>query len=131
MAERERPRDGDHQNDPAARAAFRPPERYQIAPPAPVHRRSLFDRCFRDRRTGRIVIVQFPNIPLWIYLATVVLGRLMPKDVPFLEPVRWAGAAALAWWGLDELLRGVNPLRRALGLGGLGAAAWTASTLLA
>ena len=40
--------------------------------------RGLFDWFFRDRRTGAVVIGQWPNLPLWLF-----------------------AAAALARWGLD------------------------------
>jgi len=32
--------------------------------------------------------------------------------------VDWTGMVALGWWSLDEVVRGVNPWRRLLGLGG-------------
>jgi hypothetical protein len=31
------------------------------------------------------------------------------------DVLRWLAFAALGWWGLDELVRGVNPFRRILG----------------
>ena len=30
----------------------------------------------------------------------------------------WAGSITLGWWAIDEVLRGVNPWRRVLGLVG-------------
>lgn len=63
---------------------------------------------------GRLVIGQAPNPALAVWLVAAV--------------VRWAGwdggnealwtgigRGALITWGLDELLRGVNPWRRLLG----------------
>ena len=73
----------------------------------------MIDWLFRDRTTGRIVIAQFPNTPLWIFLAAELLGLVVHSPI-----VRGVGLAALAWWALDELIRGVNPWRRALGVGG-------------
>ena len=69
---------------------------------------------FRDRRTGRITIAQFPNVPLWLYLGTVGLRRLMSSGTAH-DIVSWLGVVALSWWALDEVLRGVNPFRRLLG----------------
>ena len=34
---------------------------------------SWVDWMFRDRRTGRITIAQFPNLALWTFFATVVV----------------------------------------------------------
>lgn len=79
----------------------------------------LLDWCFRDRTTGRIVVGQWPNPPLWIFAAAVVIRTAF-------QPAGAAGSALLAlqagallWWALDELLRGVNPWRRALGAAAL------------
>jgi hypothetical protein len=80
--------------------------------------RSAIDWLFRDRQTGAIVIAQFPNRPLWIFLATVVLRRLVPEDSGAFTVLRAVALAALAWWALDEVIRGVNPWRRLLGLAG-------------
>jgi hypothetical protein len=80
--------------------------------------RSAIDRLFRDRQTGEIVIVQFPNLPLWIFLATVVLRRVVPEDSAAFSMLRAVALAALAWWALGEIIRGVNPWRRLLGLVG-------------
>ena len=39
----------------------------------------MIDWLFRDRRSGRIVVGQFPNAPLWLFLATVV-GRWLVDE---------------------------------------------------
>ena len=81
----------------------------------------------RDPRTGAITIAQFPNAPLWIFLAATVVGRvapglmagqLAPGGPAVGSAVDWIGEGALAWWALDEVIRGVNPWRRLLGLAG-------------
>jgi hypothetical protein len=92
-------------------------------PVTPSRARSLFDWWFRDRRTGQITVAQFPNVPLWIFLGTVVLRRVMATGTPARTTVAGIGVAALAWWALDEVFRGVNPWRRLLGLGGCAFAA--------
>lgn len=79
--------------------------------------RSPFDWLFRNRQTNEITIGQFPNVPLWIFFATVVLRWVVP-DGALRNGISWIGAAALLWWAVDEVLRGVNPWRRLLGLGG-------------
>ncbi len=80
--------------------------------------RSPFDWCFRDRRTGRITVAQFPNVALGIFLATVALRLVVPTGTTGRTVVDGIGLAALAWWAVDEVVRGVNPWRRLLGVGG-------------
>jgi len=80
--------------------------------------RSAFDWLFRDRERGGITIAQFPNLPLWIFLGTVVGRWLGPEDSRAFTVLQVVGLAALAWWALDEVIRGVNPWRRILGLAG-------------
>ena len=80
---------------------------------------------FRDPASARIVIGQFPNLPLWLFGAAWILSRIASGDV-----ARWAFVASrlcLAVWAADELLRGVNPWRRCLGLGVL---AWMGMSLI-
>jgi hypothetical protein len=74
-----------------------------------------FDWWFRDRDTGTITIAQFPNAPLWVFLATVA-GRVVVTGGAARTILDWIAALSLGWWALDELLRGVNPWRRVLGL---------------
>ena len=97
----------------------------------PSRLRSAIDWSFRDRQTGEVVIAQFPNLPLWIFLATVVLRWVVPEDSAAFTVLRAMALAALAWWALDEVIRGVNPWRRLLGLAGCavviaGLQAWSA-----
>lgn len=80
----------------------------------------MIDWLFRDRTTGRLVIAQFPNVALWIFLATVVLGFVLPADGGPATVVDAIGVGALAWWAVDEVVRGVNPWRRILGVAGCG-----------
>ena len=74
------------------------------------------DWFLRSRVDGRIVVGQFPNLPLWLFGAAWIAGSLAGDG-----PVgRWSHIAAdafLTWWAADELLRGVNPWRRCLGAG--------------
>jgi hypothetical protein len=80
--------------------------------------KGFVDWCFRDRRTGRITVGQFPNLALWIFLVTVAVRWVVPDDGTAHTTLGWIGLAALAWWSLDEVVRGVNPWRRLLGAGG-------------
>ena len=65
---------------------------------------------FRDRR-GRIILAQLPNTALWVWIAATILGW------SGYHRVQATGVAhgALIVWAADELVRGVNPFRRALG----------------
>ena len=65
-----------------------------------------------DRKTGKLVGAQRPNLLLALAIAGLLLTRLLPSS---LLAVVLAKTLWLAWSG-DELLRGVNPWRRALGL---------------
>jgi hypothetical protein len=95
----------------------KPPTRSHTSSPL-RQTRSLFDWLFHNRQTGQITIAQFPNVPLWIFLLTVVLRWVVPNGTAARTALDWTALAALAWWALDEVFRGVNPWRRLLGLGG-------------
>jgi hypothetical protein len=73
--------------------------------------RRAIDWLFRDRKTGRITIAQFPNAALAVFLAASVLGRLVHGN----DTLRVIATGALIWWAADEIIRGVNPWRRLLG----------------
>jgi hypothetical protein len=84
--------------------------------------RAIRDWFLADRATGRLVVAQFPNLSLWLFLAArgaqLILESLGWAQALW-SPLQWIGTLALAWWALDELARGVNPFRRLLGLFGL------------
>lgn len=81
--------------------------------------RGAFDWFFRNRETGRITIGQFPNVPLWIFLATVVARRIVTEGTGLHDAIEWIAAGSLGWWSVLEIGWGVNPWRRLLGLGGM------------
>jgi hypothetical protein len=83
------------------------------------------DWLFRDRTTGKIVIAQFPNIPLIAWLVATALALVTTGTVHTI--LGYAATVALVIWAGDELLRGVNPFRRMLGFAVL---AWEAFSLL-
>lgn len=76
--------------------------------------RGWVDWGFHDRTTGKIVIVQSPNVALSVWMAATTV-RLFVSGAHSIEELRWVAAGALLVCGLDELLRGVNPWRRAVG----------------
>ncbi len=80
--------------------------------------RRAFDWLFRNRRTGRITITQFPNVPLWIFIAGAAARRFADPHGDVLTGLTVVTTSALVVWELLELFRGANPFRRMLG-GGL------------
>ena len=80
--------------------------------------RAFFDWYFRDRRTGRVLVAHIPNLPIVLWMATVVARQLVERGTDAHVVLEWAGSVTLGWWAIDELVRGVNPFRRSLGLGG-------------
>ena len=65
---------------------------------------------FTDRTTGRYVIAQWPNVPLWVFLVATLAARLTGAHW-----LRWVATAALVVWALLERVRGQSPFRRVLG----------------
>ena len=80
--------------------------------------RSAFEWWFRDRRTGRILVAHVPNLPILLWMGTVIARQLVEPGSDVHTLLEWAGTVTLGWWAIDELVRGVNPWRRALGVGG-------------
>jgi hypothetical protein len=72
---------------------------------------------FVNRLTGRITVTQWPNLPLALFIVGALLTRLFRPAGTTADVLRIATSAALVVWSLDELVRGVNPFRRLLGLG--------------
>ena len=82
--------------------------------------RRTLDWFFRDRRSGAIVIGQWPNLPLWIFTVAAGASWLLEMAMPGLPVLvflilRIVALVSLAVWAADEILRGVNPWRRCLG----------------
>lgn len=76
---------------------------------------AVVEWLFRNRKTGRITIAQFPNAALWLFVAATVLQRLLDPSGMLRTGLRLIAAGALLWWAVDELVRGANPWRRLLG----------------
>jgi len=77
------------------------------------------DWLFRNRRTGVLTVAQWPNLPLWLFGACSLAAWWTQTDGSLASWLSLGADLALAWWALDELLRGVNPWRRFLGAGTL------------
>ncbi len=84
-------------------------------PPATGYRNPL-DWLLRDRTTGRIVIGQRPNT-LMIVASTARGLRVFTRSSGGTADatLRALATGALIAWAADEVVRGVNPLRRTIG----------------
>jgi len=77
-------------------------------------RRSV-DWLFRNHITGKYTVAQVPNAPLVLFVGFRIAQAFVSPDGTPHDVLRWLAIVALAWWGVDELVRGVNPFRRILG----------------
>ena len=74
---------------------------------------------FLNRATGELTIAQMPNPALWIVLVASLLSWAWhPAGQTGLQ-LDCLIKASLFVWGVDEILRGVNPWRRCLGAAAL------------
>ena len=81
--------------------------------PEPVRR--TVDWWFRDRSTGKLVFGQFPNWPLWLWLAAVVVDAVFHPAGALGAVLTVVRTGALVIWAVMEVGWGVNPWRRLLG----------------
>jgi hypothetical protein len=80
----------------------------------------VIDWMFRNRRTGGLTVVQFPNLSLFVFLVATVVRLIASPRGRFRTAVDVVAALALFCWAADEVIRGVNPFRRILGAATLG-----------
>ena len=73
---------------------------------------TMFRWLFEDRRTGRIVIGQSPNLLMLVFLAASTSRLVEGRRGPAGTAIRAVQAGSLGLWALDEALRGVNLARR-------------------
>jgi hypothetical protein len=70
---------------------------------------------FENRETGKLTIAQWPNIPLAVFLVTLVARLAFHPAGTAGRALQVVGTLALIVWAADEIVRGVNPFRRLLG----------------
>ena len=80
------------------------------------HHTGFVNWMFRSRKTGRIALAQLPNWQLVVWLLASAVMRLGNPQGRAHDVLAVIASAALALWAGDEVLRGVNPFRRILGL---------------
>ena len=71
---------------------------------------------FTSRATGRIVLAQVPNLALVVFLLAAAAGRLIDGHHQAAGVLSDVASGAIVFWSLDEIVRGVNPWRRVLGI---------------
>jgi hypothetical protein len=71
---------------------------------------------FQNRETGAVTIAQAPNLLLWaVIVASALDWAWHPDGRPHIA-LQIVVKGGLFLWALDEVLRGVNPWRRCLGV---------------
>jgi hypothetical protein len=80
-----------------------------------AYRGPVIDWLFRSRRTGRMTIIQVPNVPLALFAIAWLLRRFAHPSGALDTALAAVATVALVVWAGDEILRGVNPWRRLLG----------------
>ena len=78
-------------------------------------RRFLF-WCFRNRETGAITVAQTPNLALSVFLVAGSILWLSHPNGAISIAAKVVATGSLIFWALDEVVRGVNPWRRFLGI---------------
>jgi hypothetical protein len=83
--------------------------------PQDAAHRSAVDRFFRNPETGELAVVQAPNLPLAIFMVATGVRLLFHPEGDVGTVVSVVSGVSLAWWAIDEILRGDSPFRRVLG----------------
>jgi hypothetical protein len=71
---------------------------------------------FVNRRTGGLTVAQWPNVALSVSIALSIARRLNIRKGTPETTLGVLSVVATIVWAVDELVRGVNPFRRVLGL---------------
>jgi hypothetical protein len=86
-----------------------------MSQPPTSERHSAVGRFFRDSETGEVVVVQTPNLPLSVWLATTVARLILTPHGSVGTALSVVGMVSLAVWAVLEIARGDSPFRRVLG----------------
>jgi hypothetical protein len=78
--------------------------------------RPALDWLLRNRRTGGYTIGQVPNVALVVFLASRICLLVLHPGPRIEDLISVIGTVGLLWWSVDEIVRGVNPFRRLLGV---------------
>ncbi len=75
--------------------------------------RKILDRLFRSKE-GKVVILQFPNIPLWGWIIFTILAMFIKHGKPH-GGFHLLGQSFLFAWAYLEVRDGDNIFRKVLG----------------
>ena len=78
--------------------------------------RSFVRWWFENRETGELTVVQFPNWSLGAIGLVAVTHRLVDDGSRIHAITGFVGPLLWIYWAGDELIRGVNPWRRVIGV---------------
>lgn len=70
---------------------------------------------FRNPATGKLVVAQPPNPPLWVFLAAALAARVPGVPAAARGGLSFTARASLLVWAALEVTRGESPFRRVLG----------------
>jgi hypothetical protein len=80
-----------------------------------TERHSALSRFFRNPTTGEVVVVQLPNVPLWVFLAATAVRLLFGPDGAVGTAISVVGTVSLVVWAGLEIARGESPFRQVFG----------------
>lgn len=72
-------------------------------------------KFFRNPKTGEVVIAQFPNPPLWLYLVATAARLVFDPSGTAADVLSIVAGVGLVTWAVLEVGRGDSPFRRVLG----------------
>lgn len=74
---------------------------------------NVYKQLFIDKN-GRFVVAQFPNVPLIIWLVSILVNLVINNHTAN-TIISAVGTVSLATWAILELFSGVNLFRKILG----------------
>ena len=74
---------------------------------------NFIERCYKDKN-GKVTLVQAPNVPILLWLACVILQKIVTTGKIY-SAFELIGFGALFTWAWLEIFQGCNYLRRLLG----------------
>jgi hypothetical protein len=88
-----------------------------VAAPDPTRGwRRTVDWLFRSRESGEVVVAQAPNLPLIVFGLAWLARRVFDPSGSTDRLLHALAIGALVVWAGGEIVRGVNPWRRFLGV---------------
>lgn len=83
--------------------------------PGRSSRQSPVRRFFSNPKTGELVIAQWPNVPLAVFLVASIVRRVLDPAGALRTGLAVVAGLSLAGWSIAEIIRGDSPFRRVLG----------------